>query len=90
MLSADQVPVKSTHSMMLWPMWVVLIAGSTGAALRAVHPPNRCVTPNSGAISLPCERDGFLVVLARSHHGPSHSGNLVGERDRGNFGRSTR
>jgi hypothetical protein len=33
MPSADQVPVKSTHSMMLWPWWVVLIAGSTGAAL---------------------------------------------------------
>ena len=28
MPSADQVPVKSTHSMMLWPKWVVLIAGS--------------------------------------------------------------
>jgi hypothetical protein len=25
---------------MLWPMWVVLIAGSTGSALRAVRPPN--------------------------------------------------
>src|SRR5262249_11686386 len=37
--SADQVPVKSTHSMMLWPKWVVLIAGSTGAALSAVRLP---------------------------------------------------
>jgi len=43
--SADQVPVKSTHSMMLCPMWVVLIAGSTGTALRAVRPPNRYLTP---------------------------------------------
>src|SRR4051812_21796630 len=33
MPSADQVPIKSTHSKMPWPMWVVLIAGSTGAAL---------------------------------------------------------
>jgi hypothetical protein len=40
MPSADQVPVKSAHSTMLWPMWVVLIAGSTGSALRAVRPPN--------------------------------------------------
>jgi len=40
MLSADQVPVKTSHSTMLWPMWVVLIAGSTGSALRAVRPPN--------------------------------------------------
>jgi hypothetical protein len=45
MPSADQVPVKSTHSKMPWPVWVVLIAGSTGTALRAVRPPNRYVTP---------------------------------------------
>ncbi len=37
--SADQVPVKSTHSKMPGPVWVVLIAGSTGAALSAVRPP---------------------------------------------------
>jgi hypothetical protein len=36
MPSADQVSVKSTHSKMRWPKWVVLIAGSTGIALRAV------------------------------------------------------
>jgi len=46
MPSADQVPVNSSHSMMLWPMWVVLIAGSTGAALSAVRPSNRYVTPD--------------------------------------------
>jgi hypothetical protein len=34
MPSADQVLVKSAHSTMLWPWWVVLIAGSTGSALR--------------------------------------------------------
>jgi len=45
MPSADQVPVKTSHSMMLWPLWVVLIAGSTGTALRAVRLPNRYVTP---------------------------------------------
>ena len=43
--SADQVPVNRTHSTMLWPMWVVLIAGSTGSALRAARPPNRHITP---------------------------------------------
>src|SRR5450756_2723086 len=37
MPSADQVPTKSSHSTMLWHMWVVLIAGSTGSALRAVR-----------------------------------------------------
>jgi hypothetical protein len=34
MPSADQVPVNSTHSTMLWPKWVVLIAGSTGSNLH--------------------------------------------------------
>ena len=38
MPSADQVPVNSSHSTMHWPMWVVLITGSTGSALRAVGP----------------------------------------------------
>src|SRR3954451_19443690 len=45
MPSADQVPVKSTHSKMRWHMWVVPIAGSTGSALRAVRPPNLHITP---------------------------------------------
>src|SRR4051794_32646849 len=31
---------------MLWPEWVVLIAGSTGSALRAVRPPNLYVPPD--------------------------------------------
>src|SRR6185312_12257659 len=38
MPSADQVPVKSPHSTMRWHKWGVLIAGSTGTALRAVRP----------------------------------------------------
>src|ERR1700735_1464225 len=45
MPSADQVPVINTHSTMRWHEWVVLIAGSTGSALRAVRPPNRHITP---------------------------------------------
>src|SRR5258706_903937 len=45
MPSADQVPVKLSHSTMLWHEWVVLIAGSTGSALRAVRPPNLHITP---------------------------------------------
>jgi hypothetical protein len=47
MPSADQVPVKSPHSRMQWHMWVVLIAGSSGSALRAVRPPNLHITPGS-------------------------------------------
>jgi len=46
MPSADQVPVKSPHSVMHWHMWVVLIAGSTGSALRAVRPPNLLIAPD--------------------------------------------
>jgi len=45
MPSADQVPVKSPHSKMHWHEWVVLIAGWTGSALRAVRPPNLHITP---------------------------------------------
>ena len=46
MPSADQVPIRSTHSTMRWHKWVVLIAGSTGSALRAVCPPNLHITPD--------------------------------------------
>src|SRR5271166_2589364 len=73
MPSADQVPVKSAHSTMLWPIWVVLIAGSTGSALRAVRPPNPSRSRR--------ERSGFFVAFAPSHHRPRHPGDLVGERD---------
>ena len=45
MPSADQVPTKIPHSTMRWHEWVVLIAGSTGSALRAVRPPNLHITP---------------------------------------------
>src|SRR3954463_4287441 len=45
MPSADQVPTNNSHSRMLWHMWVVLITGSTGSALRAVRPPNLHVAP---------------------------------------------
>src|SRR5260370_22109529 len=46
MPSADQVPVINPHSTMRWHKWVVLIAGSTGCALRAVRPPNLHITPD--------------------------------------------
>ena len=36
------------------------------------------------------KRDGFLVSLALSHHGPDHSGDLVGERDSRNLRRPPR
>src|SRR5512143_2929151 len=46
MPSADQVPINSPHSTMLGGNWVVLIAGSTGSALRAFRPPNLHITPD--------------------------------------------
>src|SRR5450755_2038794 len=45
MPSADQVPIESPHSRMHGGKWVVLIARSTGSALRAVGPPNLHITP---------------------------------------------
>jgi hypothetical protein len=38
---------------MQWHKWVVLIAGSTGSALRAVRPPNLHITPDPSTASEP-------------------------------------
>src|SRR6202158_3786065 len=91
MPSADQVPVNSTHSTMLCPMWVVLIAGSTGSALRAVRPfqpSHHAGCPTRSLSRRQC--DGFLIALAPGHHRPHHSGDLVGERDGCDLGGPTR
>src|SRR6516165_10668463 len=90
MPSADQVPVTSAHSTMLWPKWVVLIAGSTGSALRAVRPfqPSHHAGYPTRSLSRR-ERDGFLIALAPGHHRPYHPGNLVGERDGSDLGGPT-
>src|SRR3979409_2444651 len=90
MPSADQVPVKNPHSItMRWHKWVVLIAGSTGSALRGVRPPNLHITPVARRdLVLGRKRDGLPVTLALSHHGPGHSGKLVGKRDGRDLGRS--
>src|SRR6266478_7796021 len=93
MPSADQVPVKSQspHSTMRWHKWVVLIAGSTGSALRAVRPPNRQHHAGCPARSrLRRKRDGLLVTLALGHHGPGHPRNLVGKRDGDDLRRAPR
>ena len=91
MPSADQVPVKNPHSItMRWHKWVVLIvAGSTGSGLRAVRSSNLHITPDARRdLRLRRKRDGLPVTLALSHHGPGHSGKLVGKRDGGDLGRS--
>src|SRR5580658_10850920 len=88
MLSADQVPVNFPHSRMLWPMWVVLIAGSTRLCIT-------CCSPSQpshhamvlGAISSDPQRGWIIVSLAPGHHCPGHSGELVGKRDGSDFGR---
>src|SRR6187401_2555767 len=79
MPSADQVPVKTSHSTMHWHEWVVLIAGSTGSALRAVRSSNLHIAPDVRRdLVLRRKRDGLSVTLALSHHGPGHSDKLVG------------
>src|ERR1700722_19482660 len=88
MPSADQVPTNSSHSRMLWHMWVVLIAGSTGSALRAFRPSQPSHHAGCPARSrLSRKRDGFLVSLALCHHSPDHPRDLVSERDSRNVGR---
>src|SRR6266702_1764119 len=51
-----QKPAFDMH----WHKWVVLIAGSTGSALRAVGPPNFLLTPDVGAIGHAASATGCL------------------------------
>ena len=70
MPSADQVPINNPHSTMRGGRWVVLIAGSTGSALRAVRPPNLHITPGWPARSHSRRKcDRLLVALARPRPG---------------------
>jgi hypothetical protein len=50
-------------------MWVVLIAGSTGSALRAVRPPHLHITPDSRratSFTLPVRRVPYREAMRRS------------------------
>ena len=49
-----QKPAFEMH----WHKWVVLIAGSTGSALRAVRPPNLHITPDDS------QRDRYYAASA--------------------------
>src|SRR6202042_799239 len=50
-----------THSTMHSPLWVVLIAGSTGSALRAV-------TPAEGRFACILSNSAYLTVFPRGPH----------------------
>ena len=92
MPSADRVPVKSSHSTMLWPMWVVLITGHAESmsptrpvlhyvlsALSSHHTAPIGAIPPVVASPLSGKRDGFPVALALGHHRPGHARDLVGK-----------
>src|SRR6266446_1133037 len=90
MPSADQVPIESPHSRMHQGKWVVLIAGPTGSALRAVGPPNLHITSDVRRDPLCRKRDRFLVALALGHHRPGYPRNLIGERNGSDLGGAPR
>src|SRR5690349_11809944 len=72
---------------MLWPKWVVPIAGSTSSALRAVCPFQPSHHAGSPARSRSGrKRDRFLVAFTSAHHGPHHPRELVGKRNCGHLG----
>src|SRR5215469_7745818 len=86
MPSADHVPVNYPHSMMQWHWWVVLIAGRPALhyvlfALPTFTSRRMLARPHSRR-----ECDGFPIALAPGHHGPRHSCDLVGKRDRSDLG----
>src|SRR5262249_22986375 len=81
-----QKPAFEMH----WHKWVVLIAGSTGSALRAVGPSQPSHHAGCRRDRSRREYDGFLVAITAGHQGPRHSCDLVGERDRNDLGRPPR
>src|ERR1017187_4648084 len=88
MPSADQVPINIPHSTMLGGSWVVLIAGSTVSALRAVRPPNLHITPGVRRDLVHRASATGFVALALGHHGPGHPRNLVRKCDGGDLRRA--
>ena len=86
---ADQVPVNSSHSTMRWHKWVVLIAGSTGSALRAVRSPNFHITPEIrrdlvyAASATGCLKRSPLAIMAQTMRAillASATATMVGRR----------
>ena len=75
----------SRHSLMQWHMWVVLIAGSTGSALRIVRFSNLSITSDRRDFVSGRKCSGFPKALAAGHHSSRHSGYHVPERDSGDL-----
>ncbi len=66
MPSADRVPVKSSHSTMLWPKWVVPITGSTSSALHAVCPFQPFFHASAGVVSPVLTAECYLASATGS------------------------
>src|SRR3954454_15564662 len=90
MPSADQVPVKSSHSTMLWPMWVVPMPDRPALHYVLFALPTFTSRRMADAISfMPQARQ----VPCSAHPGPSWPTpfwRLVGERDGGDLRRPPR
>ena len=90
-LSVDQVPVKSTHSMMLWPKWVVLIAGSDRFCIKCCSSSQPLRHAGAPAGSRSRRESGRLpIAFVPDHHGPGHPGEFVGKRYGSDLGGSPR
>ena len=87
--SAD-VSINNLYSTMLGGNWVVLIAGSTGSALRAVRPPNVPITPDVRRDLVTPQARRVAYSARPDHHRPGYSGDLVGKRDGGDLRRPPR
>src|SRR5262249_9432732 len=86
MPSADQVPVKTAHSRCI---------GTSGLSSSPDRPalhyvlfalPTFTSRPMSARSQSRRKCDVFLIAITPGHHGPRHSCELVGERDRSDLG----
>jgi hypothetical protein len=79
-------------------VWKALHPADAGNDAKLVSLCITCCSPSQPSHHAGCparsrsrrKGDGFLVALALGHHGPSHSGDFVGERDGGDLGRPPR
>ncbi len=74
MLSADQIPIKSTRLNALWDEWVRLVPGSTGQHDFVICPFQPRYARPARLCSL---QAGLAISLRPGHQRPDHSRNLV-------------